>query len=50
MKDIIYLSIDQANDLVDRIADRAENFNYYMTDAEKDAMACRDIHNEVEEE
>lgn len=34
-----YLTIDQAMDLVDRIADRAENFNHIMSNPEKEAMA-----------
>lgn len=39
MSDINYLTFDQAQDLVDRIADRASNFNYSMSDNEKEAMA-----------
>lgn len=34
-----YLEMDDARDLVDRIADRAENFGYVMSDNEKEAMA-----------
>jgi hypothetical protein len=34
-----FLTIGQAGDLVDRIADRAENFNYTMSESEKEAMA-----------
>lgn len=37
--EVVYLTLDQAQDLVDRIADRAENFNYTMSGQEKDAMA-----------
>lgn len=36
---INYITIDQATDLVDRIAVRAENFNYTMSSPEKEAMA-----------
>jgi hypothetical protein len=35
----IYLTFDQATDLVDRIAARTEHFNYTMSDPEKEAMA-----------
>lgn len=34
-----FLTIEQSTDLVERIADRAENFNHVMTDNEKEAMA-----------
>ena len=34
-----YLTNDQALDLVERIAKRATNFDYAMTEPEKDAMA-----------
>jgi len=34
-----YLTLDQATDLVDRIATRAKNFNYNMTTNEREAMA-----------
>lgn len=34
-----YLTIDQAEDLVERIAERAKNFSYNMSEPEKDAMA-----------
>ena len=34
-----YLTFEQAQDLVDRIADRASNFHHSMTDNEKEAMA-----------
>lgn len=36
---INYLTFEQAQDLVDRIAVRALNFNYTMSDSEKEAMA-----------
>lgn len=36
---INYLNFNQALDLVDRIADRTENFNYTMSEPEKEAMA-----------
>lgn len=36
---INYLTFDQASDLVDRIAERAMNFNYTMSDNEKESMA-----------
>jgi len=35
----IYLTYDQALDLVERIADRAERFNHSMSEPEKEAMA-----------
>lgn len=38
-QELIYLSYDQATDLVDRIATRTENFDYTMSEPEKDAMA-----------
>ena len=34
-----YLTIDQATDLVDRIAERAKNFNYTMSTNEKASMS-----------
>lgn len=34
-----YLTFGQASDLVERIAERAENFNYTMSVFEKEAMA-----------
>lgn len=37
--EIVYLSYNEALDLVDRIADRAENFNHTMSTPEKEAMA-----------
>ena len=36
---INYLTTEQAEDLVDRIADRTENFHYSMSNNEKEAMA-----------
>lgn len=36
---INYLTFNQAEELVERIANRAENFNYTMCDNEKEAMA-----------
>lgn len=36
---INYLTNSQALDLIDRIAKRAENFDYTMSEPEKDAMA-----------
>lgn len=35
----IYLDLDQATDLVERIAKRAENFNHKMSEPEKEAMS-----------
>jgi len=37
--EVVYLTADQASDLVDRIAERAENFNHTMSNPEKEAMA-----------
>lgn len=37
--EVVYLTYDQALDLVDRIAERAENFNHTMSKPEKEAMA-----------
>jgi hypothetical protein len=34
-----YLTFEQAAGLVERIAERASNFNYYMSNNEKEAMA-----------
>ncbi len=34
-----YLTFEQAQDLVDRIEERAKNFNYSMSEPEKEAMA-----------
>lgn len=34
-----YLTLDQASELVDRIANRAENFDYIMSENEKQAMS-----------
>jgi len=40
MKDTInYITFEQAQDLVERIAERAENFHHIMTEPEKEAMA-----------
>lgn len=36
---INYLTFEQAQDLVERISDRALNFNYSMSENEKEAMA-----------
>jgi hypothetical protein len=36
---IVYLTYEQAIDLVDRIAERTENFNHTMTDNEKQSMS-----------
>lgn len=36
---INYLDYNQALDLVDRISERAKNFNYNMSESEKEAMA-----------
>ena len=38
-QETIFLTFDQATDLVDRIAERAENFDYEMSEPEKEAMA-----------
>ena len=38
-QEVIYITYDQALDLVDRIAQRAENFDYTMSTPEKEAMA-----------
>lgn len=38
-QETIFLTYEQATDLVDRIADRCTNFNYEMSDNEKEAMA-----------
>lgn len=37
--EVVYLTLDQATDLVDRIAVRAENFDYTMSKQEKAAMS-----------
>lgn len=37
--EVVYLTYNQALDLVDRIAERTENFNYSMSEPEKEAMA-----------
>lgn len=38
-QEVVFITFDQAQDLVDRIAKRAENFNHTMSDPEKEAMA-----------
>ncbi|MFZ4411483.1 MAG: hypothetical protein ACOYOV_00270 [Bacteroidales bacterium] len=38
-QETIFLTEDQASDLVDRIADRCENFNHTMSKPEKEAMS-----------
>ena len=38
-QETVFLTYDQALDLVDRIADRCERFNYTMVDDEKTQMA-----------
>lgn len=37
--EVVFLSLDEARNLVDRIADRANNFDYDMHKAEKEAMS-----------
>lgn len=37
--EVIYLTYDQASDLVDRISERTERFNHTMSEPEKEAMA-----------
>lgn len=37
--EVVYLSYSEAQNLVERIADRAESFNHIMSEPEKDAMA-----------
>ena len=37
--EVVYLTIDQATDLVDRIADRTKNFDHKMVLPEMEAMA-----------
>lgn len=37
--EVIYLSYDQAQDLVEKIAERAEKFNHEMSEPEKEAMS-----------
>ena len=37
--EVVYLTFEQSQDLVDRIADKTERFNHTMTDNEKTAMA-----------
>ena len=36
---VVYLDFSQAEMLVERIADRAKNFNYTMSESEKTAMS-----------
>lgn len=38
MSDVVYLDFIQAQELVDRIARRTENFGHNMSDSEKEAM------------
>ena len=38
-QETVFLTFDQAIDLVDRIAKRTENFDYIMSKNEKEAMA-----------
>lgn len=38
-QEVVYLNIDQATELVDRIAERTKNFSYTMTENEKEAMS-----------
>lgn len=38
--EVVYLTMNEAEMLVDRIAERAEKFDYKMREAEKEAMAC----------
>lgn len=38
-QETVFLTFDQAEDLVERIAKRAENFNHIMSNPEKTAMA-----------
>lgn len=37
--EVNYLTYDQAQDLVERISTRAENFDYAMSEPEKEAMS-----------
>ena len=39
MGTVNFLTFKQAQDLVERIAKRAQNFNYTMSESEKEAMA-----------
>lgn len=39
LEEVVYITFDQALDLVDRISDRAKNFDYNMTQNEMEAMA-----------
>lgn len=36
--EVVYLSYEEAEGLVDRIAERAENFHHHMSKEEKEAM------------
>lgn len=38
-EEVVFITFEQAQDLVDRIADRCTNFNYKMSEPEKEAMA-----------
>lgn len=38
-QEVVFLTYDQALNLVDRIAERARHFNHEMIDTEKEAMA-----------
>ena len=38
-KEIVFLDFDQASDLVERIAERCKNFDYEMSEPEKEAMS-----------
>lgn len=37
--EVIYMTNDQATELVDRIAERCEQFDHFLVDSEKEAMA-----------
>ena len=37
--EVVFLDLDEARELVDRIAERTEGFNHSMIDNEKEAMA-----------
>lgn len=39
MSEVNYLNLDDARNLVDRIADRTKIFNYTMSDSEQESMA-----------
>jgi hypothetical protein len=38
-EEIVFITFEQAQDLVERIADRVSNFDYTMGESEKDSMA-----------